>query len=553
MVSVFCPTWSHFPCTIFHKKNLYKLHVPPQLLLEVCTNILLEYHPRSMARFRAHHNVSLTSKVKQDGIVLRQVVGNPAQHELERVPAQSEIDSASISPSFGMSIYNASRIETPTRSDDTSDKENQTLQKEPFQASAPSSDMQKVEASDNIVPAPHIVRFVNRPDGTPLFTIIEQRSLATLKSKASNLAFSIRATQSNPCGKRGSVQEVITRGPKAASADDVTLPTYLPQHGTSSSAVSSRAEEGLHRAQHLPFQPPFKPPHRRKTPEGIQRWPGEPHSSSQAHASARVGLRQASMAALNGNTSQLRRALSGYIHRGFGSRQRPTSRPWRPPASGHFTAGHDSLVGHPFQNLPVAVVDPIAARRSEPLHITLPGTVVPNSISAAQEIRTQSHPRSGTPARMALASMSGNAVPSNPARALSPLQARTASIPSQRIKRKALPSHSSANSTVHLRGKTYSSDTLRTLDILQQFPHPPSCTDTSHFDSPRRPLPLFAPRPQMKPSIRFIARDGSPSLQDENARYPEFVMMNNNIISSGKDSALRQSRSTIDAGASDSV
>lgn len=456
-----------------------------------------------MARAMGQKHVSLASSIKGDEPSLV-TIGGPTQHNLERLSSGWKVGSASMPSSEETFIYDASQVQSPYQSDTSPEKENVKQPKLRIRK----ANRLNADPSVKDIAAPHVVQFVNRPEGTPLFTIIEQRSLATLKSKASTLAFSIRATQTGFHSRRSSGQEIITRGPKAASADDVTLQSCFPRHVSSPSATSSGTDAFTHNAQHKPHHPPFQPPYRRKTPDGVGRWPGDTGSPSQVPETSNIGLRQASVAALNGDASHLRRALSGYVRR-IRTKDRPVARPWRPPVSAHSTVGHNNLSSHPFHNPPNAQIRPFTAARSEePLRISSPIPIVPQNLAGSLEGRARTGSNSASLAQRALGSISGNAVPVNPARALSPLQPRTAALPAQFVIRKALPPPSSVGVRAPLRSHTYSSDTLRTLDMIQQFPQPPPRSGTTESDSPVRPLPLFAPRPQKPPSIKFIAGDG---------------------------------------------
>lgn len=429
--------------------------------------------------------VSSTSSTKYNASYLQHdsTFGSPSQN-LQRVSSHWNLSSSvDMTSEDGVSsLYNASKAPSSDHTDSSSEKENRRHPSNPS-----TTNPTKAEFSKQDTVGAHVVRFVNRPEGTPLFTIIEQHSLATLKSKASNLTFSIRATQS-----RGSNKDVINRGPKAASADDITMMAFLQENRAPAQVSDSVSEFPMQDIELQPLQPPFSPPHRCKTPEGVLSWPADPAASSQ-HPGDWLS-RQATDNP--GTRSQLRRRISSYLLRGLGITQRqPTARPWRPPVSGHSTVGHDLLIQHPFHQDAIAgpVYRPGTTEQRRPQRdASLTTSVIPETLARPHSVLS-----STSSAQQALGAVSGNSIPVNIAASRASCQPRTASIPKGLLRHIALApleSHPPENS--------YPSDTLRTVDIIDSFPCPP------RNKGARAPLPLFAPKPRTTASVRFVGGDG---------------------------------------------
>lgn len=444
--------------------------------------------------------VSLASSIKGHASSSREITCKSAQHNLSRVSSQWDLSSSSdMIPSEGDSVYAASMARSSIRTDTCSDKENTPKSKDRRQVDNSSEDPQKQQ-----VPAPHLVRFVNRPEGTPLFTISEQRSLATLRSRASNLTFRIRAIQDGLQTRKTASEDFIRSGPKSASADDITFLAIVQEAGKSSNVSESLIDSDTKDCPLRPFQPPFSPPHRCETPEGVDRWPADIARDGQPRPSSSHALREASLAALHGRATPLRRTLSGYIRRGLGITQTRTTRPWRPPVSGHSAV---DMHNHPFQNVTAAETQNLVPRDQEPTLEDVPP--IPPAASESLERRSRQYTSSVSSAQRALGSISGNSIPVNPARVLSSCGPRTAAVPDAFATQ---TSHSISTAIpAHVEGEAYVSDTLRTVEIIGKFPHPP-----------RAPLSLFAPSPKAlrNSAVQFLGHDeaveGQPLSQDVN-------------------------------------
>jgi len=485
-----CP-W-RFPCPnslCFSRANylqhIYLLFSDPEIPYTIG---VMPTHPQS-----SHRTASLASSTKQHVSRAEDLDRSFTRHDLQRTSSQWNLGASSDMASMNdESLYDASQAQSSNPSDTGSDKENRRHRKDHV-----SDNDQKADTSDKSKsPVPHMVRFVNRPQGTPLFTIIEQHSLATLRSKASNLTFRIRASRGRASKQTDSEPDVIVKGPRAASADDIMFLRSLREEIAPWTASESVADTSTH---HEPLQPPFKPPFRRTTPEGVRRWPadGTP-ASRQSHSGRSLASRARTVLH---DRKALRRRVSGFIRRGLWAYQQPGTRPWRPPASAQSTAGTANLAHHPFQTAMIAPIyqNSRVCQESQRTNGASSGTTQMPMANSSRRANDSSS------AQIALEAVSGNMLPARP---LPTFQAyrvpRKATVPKKHLKRKAVsPLPSPVAVRTPLYGNEYSSDTLRTLDLIERFPRPPH---------PRMPLcngvdatlSLFAPQPQRVPSARII-------------------------------------------------
>jgi len=333
-----------------------------------------------------------------------------------------------------------------------------------------------------------------------LFTIIEQHSLATLRSKASNLTFSIRATRGRASKQTDSESDVVIKGPRAASADDVMFLQALREEIAPWTASESVADASTH---HEPLQPPFKPPFRRTTPEGVRRWPADDVSASRQSQIQDRSLTSRARTILH-DRKALRRRVSGFIRRGLWTYQQPGTRPWRPPASAQSTAGTTDLARHPFQ---AAMIAPIYQNsRAQENQRTDGASSEATQMPMANLSRRRNDSSS---AQRALEAVSGNTLPARPLPTFKAHKVpRKATVPKRRLKRKAVsPLPSPVAVRTPLACDEYSSDTLRTLDLIERFPRPPH-PRTPLYNGSDAILSLFAPQPQRVPSVRFIEVEG---------------------------------------------
>jgi hypothetical protein len=332
-----------------------------------------------------------------------------------------------------------------------------------------------------------MVRFVNRPNGTPLFTIAEQKSLATLRTQVSFASFRRRGSASLIVRSSGKL--------KAASVDDAV--PYMTRHGLSrSTRASSSLDNPLSRDDPVnPWQPPFVPPHRVKTPDGVPHWPVNGRISF-ARSMARTLSSATSLSPREGMRFVLR-TLHGEIR----SRRGPRPSPWRPPVSGHSTYHYDRPSQHPLNSVRLAVVtEPESDRHDETQTEPIPEPTL--SERQLLDRRCRSNSANASHAQRALGAIDGNAIPINPARAI---RARSVSLPQRMTVPKVdLASRLPVRDTVQpsQSAAAYPSDTLRTIDMIESFPSPPS----KPLAKTRDMLQFFAPVPQRSPLAQFLGQ-----------------------------------------------
>lgn len=426
------------------------------------------------------------------------------QQNLQRKRSRGRLDSSEIEPSENGSVYGASRAHSSAHTDTSSDKENASQRSSTFPLGV--HERWKLRRRDTN--QKHVVHFVNKPQGTPLFTIVEQKSLATLRSKASSVIFYVRPSRQNEPYKASSdaATEIDSgRGTKAASADDALLFTRSRpsayDSGTESSTQHGHAEVPV-----VPHQPPFDPPSRIKTPEGLPRWPGDDMPSSNgSHRQilAKNRARALTLSALN-DRARLRSVVSGYFRRRSRMPQRNVVRRWRPPASGHSTVGF-SHSSHPFHNIPV----PPAPRSGQAIvERSLPRVPRETRAPNNRRLRTRSRSSSSSAGR-ALGAISGNAIPSNAARVLSASGPRSVPIPEMFVQRgiRSMILPRERNTSRNL-DQSYPCDTMRTIDLIERFPRPPTNPPSLAPGTCSTFPQLFAPSPCKVRSVSFLVHDG---------------------------------------------
>lgn len=317
-------------------------------------------------------------------------------------------------------------------------------------------------------PAAQEVRFVNKPNGTPLFTIVEQKSLSTLRTIPSNWTFQRRIVTFDPASSsstsyKSNVEPQGTERRRCQSLDETTT-RKLDAVQEFSQCVSSDNSTAQATASHLaerskPATPPFAPPVRVTTPEGLPRWPGEVNYNPPRRVSTRAALLKYIRQRGRNGTS-----LRDVFHTNTRNAQaHPTAtgrRYWRPPVSGHGTLRHDGLDNHPFaaandEEPPLEHTQPPHARSSQ------------DKLSPPNETSVDGPRQAATsPAQRALAFTQENAVTVPAARVQAASAARSVSMP----KRKASPP---LNTTTSTRPPSAIPSTVRTVDLLEQFPGPP--------------------------------------------------------------------------------
>lgn len=385
--------------------------------------------------------------------------------------------------SSDISLYNASRVSSCV-SDIASDSSRHHSSNHSTAADHETQPLHvRVKSEGN---AQHdMVRFVNRPHGTPLFTIAEQKSLATLRTQMSLASFRHQGLTSLVAASSGK--------PKAASVDDTVL--YMSRRDLSRiTQTSSDLDVPSPRADPVhPWQPPFVPPHRVKTPEGVPHWPAKARVSF-VRTMARTLSSATSLSPVEGTRFVLR-TLRGEIR----SRRRPQPLSWRPPVSGHSTFRYDQPSQHPLNSAQLAeVVPPQHDRAYDTQAPLVPAPTLAERESLDRRCRSKS--ASASLAQRALGAIDGNAIPVNPARAI---RARSVSVPHNlRISETKSNTRSHTQNQVQVDQSTsaYPSDTLRTIDMIESFPSPPSRSPTKT----RERLPIFTPVPHRAPFAHFL-------------------------------------------------
>lgn len=124
---------------------------------------------------------------------------------------------------------------------------------------------------------------------------------------------------------------------------------HHPQYSSTASQQQS-SEQSPHRMALEPIKPPFEPPERVRTPDGVPSWPGvmetcaHTEQRGRAHHARRGGRREQLSRMIdrilkrhrddrNGKRARIRRALG--LRRPY--QEQRTVAQWRPPISGHST------------------------------------------------------------------------------------------------------------------------------------------------------------------------------------------------------------------------
>lgn len=140
------------------------------------------------------------------------------------------------------------------------------------------------------------------------------------------------------------------------SLDDKAL--FDLHHHQRSSTISQQPTSWPQFTATEPTEPPFAPPKRTSTPDGVPSWPGltqrqptQPELPGNIIRRRHKKIRQAVAKALgrhqmnhNGKRARLCRSMGFGLHR---DAPRPVA-PWRPPMSGHSTFRFGALESHPF-------------------------------------------------------------------------------------------------------------------------------------------------------------------------------------------------------------
>jgi hypothetical protein len=246
-----------------------------------------------------------------------------------------------------------------------------------------------------------------------------------------------------------------------------------------------------------PSEPPYEPPERVKTPEGVPSWDGRVlgRTPTTAYSTTHALFHQ-----LRTRGSQILRSIIG------ASLQSPPgpTRIWRPPVSGHATQRFGDLETHPLANAGRAEPTVPSRRTSEQSYerdmdsyrrtraqirvsTQTPrnhgrGTPFTHSV-VVEEVKEPSGVRSlrvTSPSQRALQAASGNAIPVTAKRAKAHAKASSASR-SISLPQNLLRAHNAVNDAFMDRQSStpHQSATLRTTELIERFPAPPGC---DHFD-----------------------------------------------------------------------
>lgn len=253
-------------------------------------------------------------------------------------------------------------------------------------------------------------------------------------------------------------------------------------------------------------EPPFPPPERIKTPEGVPHWPVEEPAAAitSQESTPRVG---GLLAQLRARGSRALRAILTPP-----SQPLPVSRVWRPPVSGHVTSRFGRLETHPFASArsdteheataDITSIDVEPAELQPQHHV---GVAPVQQAGGNQAPRVASLPllesvRAVSPSQRALQALSGTAVPVTPERARlqTALARNRRSVALPKSHRHGLNQSSRSNSAP-VNGDL----SARTADLLEQFPAPPDGESAVRLKPlKRRALSLSVfPRQQPQPQL----------------------------------------------------
>jgi hypothetical protein len=330
-----------------------------------------------------------------------------------------------------------------------------------------------------------------------------------------------------PIGRRSHIETAGIHRRLCFSLDEKALFDLHNCHQYSSSTASNQRSSGPsdlepQRIPPEPIAPPYAPPKRTRTPDGVPSWPGVLLSQQQQQQrnarqqQERKGnfMRRGSRKILrffskilddrpgrrNGEKPRVRRILG--LERYREEPPRPAAR-WRPPISGHSTFRFDSLEAHRFSGPSLSdelyVGGPVTgfrrrrkvfssslleSRRSESEdlagfvnthHVQLPRreAVIPPSDNRRHAM-SRPNQSSGSDNSVivsssvrALAALRGLPLPVSPEQMEAKTAQRSSSIPRSRVR-------SPVNGLGSQRRFSCPTSTMRTLDLIEAFPEPPS-------------------------------------------------------------------------------
>ena len=331
--------------------------------------------------------------------------------------------------------------------------------------------------------------------------------MATLQAVPSNCIFQRRivslqqpASSTTLATQRKQVDNEVNRRRQCVSLDEGAIQSLHKPKATSqatSSALLSSTEQSPQRSLPQPVQPSFEPPERVKTPEGVPSWRGEVGTALANRSPTPPPPTSSLLRLLRARSSQALRTVFGISKHGSAQ-----SRTWRPPVSGHTTQRYGELETHPFASAPVAELEGSSVvRGGDELnlqtqeHDQTAWPLTPHQLQGRNAVLDHSDWKDGnngqqriqrvlSPSQRALQAANGNAVLVTPRRARMQAEAsnsyRSVSVPNGQLR--------SPHSTTAIDGRPQSipNGTLRTIELIEQFPAPPASNHSANVG--KRPL-----------------------------------------------------------------
>jgi len=327
-----------------------------------------------------------------------------------------------------------------------------------------------------------------------------------------------------PTGRHSQIETAGIHRRLCFSLDEKALFDLHHRHQYSSTSASQQRSSGQsdqspHHTAPEPIAPPYPPPKRTQTPDGVSSWPGLlPHNRETRQQQQRKGN------FLQRSSRKLSRFFANILDDRHGGKNRDRARVrrifslkrcrddppmaadarWRPPISGHSTFRFDSLNAHPFSGPSLSdepyVGEPftgVGRRRkvfssslmdsqrsglSEDLaemlsarRVQLPrrGEAIPQLVTCRRAVSRPSRSSGSdnsvavSPSVRALAAARGLPLPVSPEQVDVQTARRSSSIPRSRA-------WSPVNGLGSQRRFSYPTSTMRTLDLIEAFPEPPS-------------------------------------------------------------------------------
>ena len=383
-----------------------------------------------------------------------------------------------------------------------------------------------------------------------------------------------------PLGRRSQIETVGIHRRLCFSLDEKALFDLHNRHQYSSTADSQQCSSGLsdqepQRTAPEPIVPPYAPPKRARTPDGVPSWPGgllaqqhQQRAASQQQQKKHAGnlLRRSSRRLSQFFTKILdsragrRNGERERVRRIFGLKRYREEAPravvrWRPPISGHSTFRFDSLDAHPFSGPSLSdepyVGGPVTpSRRRRKVFSSsllesqrsgsedLPGLENIHGFRRLQLPRREealppsdshrhamSRPRRSSesdnsviisPSVRALAALRGLPLPVSPKHVEAAAARRSSSIPRSRVRS---PVNGLGSSQ---RRFSYPTSTMRTVDLIEAFPEPPSPRVPRYSHSAPAKISLFPAVAALKE--RGGNLQGAPSPSKKRLELLEFVV-----------------------------